>query len=133
MIIDVEKFEGNQEQWDALVEQNRIKWIARVCHQANKAYCESEADFSQVDWESAPEWQTESAMNGVKFRLENSDAPASGMHDNWSKEKLADGWVYGETKDAEKKTHPCLVPFEELPLFQQKKDKLFSAIVDALK
>jgi hypothetical protein len=48
-------------------------------------------------------------------------------------DKIKDGWVYGETKDAEKKTHPCLVPFHELPEFQQKKDKLFCAIVDALK
>ena len=55
------------------------------------------------------------------------------MHNNWSAEKVADGWVYGEVKDVEKKTHPCLVPFDQLPLFQQKKDKLFSAIVDALK
>ena len=48
-------------------------------------------------------------------------------------EKINDGWVYGEVKDAEKKTHPCIVPFEELPEFQQKKDALFCAIVDSLK
>jgi hypothetical protein len=35
-------------------------------------------------------------------------------------------------KDAELKTHPCLVPFEELPKFQQQKDRLFRAIVKAL-
>jgi len=96
-------------------------------------WCEVNSDFSQKDWGDAEQWQRDSAINGVKFRLENPDAPASAMHDNWSKEKLANGWVYGETKDIEKKTHPCLVPFEELPEFQQKKDKLFSAIVDALK
>ena len=111
----------------------RIISIARVCHQANKAWCEECNDFTQKSWEEAEQWQQDSAINGVKFRLENPDAPASAMHDNWSKEKLADGWVYGETKDIEKKTHPCLVPFEELPKFQQKKDKLFSAIVDALR
>jgi hypothetical protein len=48
------------------------------------------------------------------------------------KEKLDAGWVYGEVKDAEKKTHPCLVPFSELPPFQQQKDSLFCGIVDAL-
>jgi hypothetical protein len=48
-------------------------------------------------------------------------------------DNIKDGWVYGEVKDAEKKTHPCLVPFDQLPLFQQKKDKLFCAIVDALR
>jgi hypothetical protein len=126
-------FTGTQEEWDALTEQNKIGWIAKVCHQANKAWCESDGDYSQKDWLEAEQWQIQSAVSGVKFCVENPDAPASAMHDNWSKEKLADGWVYGKVKDAEKKTHPCLVPFEELPLFQQKKDKLFSAIVDALK
>lgn len=118
---------------NASTKQSLIEWIAQVCHQANKVWCLSQGDNSQADWNDAPEWQKQSAIQGVLFRFGNPDAPASGIHDNWSKEKLADGWVYGETKDAEKKTHPCLVPFEELPLFQQKKDKLFSAIVDALK
>lgn len=107
--------------------------IAMVCHQANKKWCEANDDNTQVDWRFAPEWQQKSAIEGVEFRLANPDAPASAMHENWSKEKMADGWVYGEVKDSEKKTHPCLVPFEQLPLYQQKKDKLFSAIVDALK
>jgi hypothetical protein len=107
--------------------------IAKVCHQANKKWCEANGDDTQVDWRFAPEWQQQSAIDGVEFRLANPDAPASAMHDNWSKQKIADGWVYGEVKDSDKKTHPCLVPFKELPLFQQKKDKLFSAIVDALK
>jgi hypothetical protein len=113
--------------------ENKIETIARTCHQANKVWCEAHDDYSQKDWGVAEQWQKTSAFNGVKFRLENPDAPASAMHDSWSAEKLADGWVYGEVKDVEKKTHPCLVPFEELPSFQQKKDKLFSAIVDALK
>lgn len=55
------------------------------------------------------------------------------MHDNWLKEKQADGWVYGEEKNLLIKTHPCILPYNELPEFQQKKDLLFSAIVDALK
>lgn len=47
-------------------------------------------------------------------------------------EKVNDGWVYGEVKDADKKTHPCIVPYNELPEFQKKKDHLFIAIVKAL-
>jgi hypothetical protein len=107
--------------------------IAEICHQANKVWCEMNGDATQVDWNESPDWQRESAINGVKFRLENPDAGHDAMHNNWMKEKIEAGWVYGEVKDAEAKIHPCIVPFEELPLFQQKKDKLFSAIVDALK
>lgn len=107
--------------------------IAIICHEANKALCEVKGDFSQKSWGDAADWQRESAVKGVNFRIDNPDAPASAQHDAWSADKVADGWIYGEAKDAEKKTHPCLVPFEQLPEFQQKKDKLFQAIVDALK
>jgi hypothetical protein len=47
------------------------------------------------------------------------------------REKVEGGWKYGETKDPEAKTHPCIVPFEDLPAEQQFKDKLFRTIVHA--
>lgn len=110
-----------------------ILFIAMACHEANKAWCESVGDYSQKHWHEAEEWQRESAVKGVQFRLDNPNASESAQHDSWMAEKVAAGWVYGETKDAEAKTHPCIVPFHELPEHQQKKDKLFCAIVDALK
>jgi hypothetical protein len=67
------------------------------------------------------------------FRLENPNAGHDAQHNAWLEEKVNDGWVYGEIKDAEAKTHPCIVPFEQLPEFQKKKDALFCAIVDSLK
>lgn len=109
-----------------------VKQIARVCHEANKGYCESLGDFSQVTWEDADRWQKESAIAGVQFCLENPDAPASANHDSWLAKKEKDGWVYGEIKDVENKTHPCMVPYEQLPVEQQKKDALFKAIVAVL-
>ena len=110
-----------------------INDIAIVCHEANKMWCEANDDFSQKHWNEAEQWQRDSAMAGVNFRIENPDASEDAQHNAWMKDKEDDGWVYGEEKNAEKKTHPCLVPFEELPKFQQKKDALFCAIVDALR
>ncbi len=40
---------------------------------------------------------------------------AENVHDNWAVERIADGWVYGEKRNDEKKTTPCLVPYNELP------------------
>lgn len=54
-------------------------------------------------------------------------------HESWMREKLAAGWKYGPEKDAEKKEHPCLVEFAELPREQQAKDYIFRAIVHALR
>ncbi len=107
--------------------------IAMVCHEANKKWCESNDDFSQKSWEEAEEWQRESAIKGVQFRLDNPDAGHDAQHNSWMKEKVDGGWVYGEVKDATAKTHPCIVPFDQLPKFQQQKDALFCAIVDSLK
>jgi len=36
-------------------------------------------------------------------------------------------------KEAEKKTHPCMVTFEQLPKAQQLKDFIFLAVVRAFK
>jgi len=114
------------------IKSAKILFIAKVCHDANKSYCETLGDTSQPLWDFAPEWQRDSAYNGVKFRLENPGVTPEQMHHNWAKEKLADGWVYGRVKDPKAKTHPCLVDYASLPPEQQVKDALFSAIVGAL-
>jgi len=79
-----------------------------------------------------PRSQRESAIQGVEFALANPDAPDSALRDAWSADKVRDGWRYGPVKDAQAKTHPRLVPFDQLPAHQQAKDRLFRAIVRAL-
>lgn len=108
-----------------------IERTARICHEVNRAWCERNGDMSQPTWDQAPNWQRESALNGVCFHYENPRAGDSGSHDNWMAEKVAAGWIYGEVKDPDAKTHPCLVPFETLPADQQFKDRLFRTIVHA--
>lgn len=103
--------------------------IAALCHAANVAFCRSLGDDSQPDWSDAPDWQKASAIDGVNFHLANPGAGDAASHENWLKVKEADGWVFGETKDPEKKTHPCMVPFDQLPKEQQFKDTLFRTLV----
>lgn len=117
---------------DVTLSADTIDQISRVCHEANRAWCAEHGDLSQLPWEDAPKWQIDSCIDGVRFALENPDAPPSASHDNWLAEKRREGWVYGEEKDPLRKTHPCMVPFEELPAHQQVKDRLFLAIVRAL-
>lgn len=105
---------------------------ARICHEANRAYCLSIGDTSQLGWLDAPQWQEDSAIAGVEARWKNPDAPAAASHHGWLAQKKADGWVYGEVKDADKKTHPCMVPFNELAPEQQCKDVLFAGICRAV-
>jgi hypothetical protein len=106
--------------------------IAKVAHEVNRAYCLSIGDNSHPAWEDAPDWQKESAINGIEFHLNNETTPEQ-SHENWLKQKEEDGWVYGEEKDPEKKTHPCMVPYDQLPAEQRTKDYLFKAVVDSFK
>lgn len=111
---------------------NNVNIIAQICHEANRVWCENHGDYSQKPWNEAEDWQRESAIAGVLFKIDNPNSEEDAQHNAWIQHKIAEGWVYGSEKDPNLKTHPCLVPFEELPIFQQKKDKLFCAIVDAL-
>ena len=111
----------------------KAKYIAAVCHETNRAFCRTLGDESQPTWEDAPDWQCASAINGVNFHLANPDAGPSHSHQEWLKEKQADGWQFGPVKDPAKKEHPCIVPYEALPKEQQAKDALFIAVVNALR
>jgi hypothetical protein len=106
--------------------------IAAIVHDLNKSYCQQLGDFSQPVWEDTPLWQRNSAVAGVEFHKTNPDAGDAASHNSWMREKVNDGWVYGEVKDPEAKTHPCMVQFELLPLEQQIKDRLFRQTVHTL-
>lgn len=111
----------------------KIKAIAQVCHSINKAFCESIGDFSQKHWNDVPEEIKQSAIDGVHHVVKNIETitPES-SHQNWSDFKYKEGWVYGPTKDMEKKTHPCLVPYSHLPKEQRSKDYIFIQTVKSL-
>jgi len=106
-----------------------IRQIAQVCHAANRAYCRTIGDYSQPEWEDAPEWQKESAIDGVRYVLEkNGNVVPPEIHAQWLFKKRDDGWKYGAEKDPERKLHPCMVPFRELSMEQRMKDHIFLAI-----
>ncbi len=107
--------------------------IAKTCHEVNRALCSALGDDSQVPWADAPEWQRKSAVDGVVACLRGGDdyTPEK-SHANWLEGKVLDGWKWGPVKDAEAKTHPCMVPYDQLPEEQRLKDSLFVAIVQHL-
>ena len=110
-----------------------VEQVAQVAHEINKAYCKAIGDDSQPSWSDAPDWQKISAIHGVDFHLNNPDATPEISHDQWRKEKEADGWKWGIVKDPVKKEHPCICSYSELPLEQRTKDYLFKQVVDSLK
>jgi len=113
---------------------HKIERLAEAAHNVNKAYCEAMGDHSQPAWRNAPEWQKDSARNGVRLHLGNPKSTPRDSHESWLKQKVAAGWVYGAVKDPDAKppTHPCLVPFEQLSPHLKAKDYIFVAVVKAM-
>lgn len=105
--------------------------IARVVHEANRAYCAAIGDQSQKAWDEAEQWQRDSAIQGIESMLNGTANTPEQQHQAWMKSKADAGWVYGDVKDAEAKTHPCMVHYADLPAEQRVKDYLFRAVVEA--
>jgi hypothetical protein len=109
---------------------SKVEACARAAHEVNRAYCLGIGDNSQLPWEQAPAWQRDSSIKGVLGVL-NGNGPAE-SHASWLEEKLQTGWIYGPEKDPEKKTHPCMVPYAQLPAEQQMKDHLYVTVVQSM-
>ncbi len=52
---------------------------------------------------------------------------AEHIHDTWAAGRLSEGWVYGPTLDKEKLTHPCLIPYDQLPESEKEYDRRTAA------
>lgn len=106
---------------------NRTEIIAAACHSAWYAFTVLGLGEPGETWSAAPEWQRSSIRHAVAFwDALPDDLPfekvCAASHVSWMNHKTREGWVWGPVKDAEKKEHPCMVAYEELPPEQRKKD-----------
>lgn len=107
-----------------------VEACARVAHEANRAYCLTLGDASQLPWDATDPEIRESARSGVKLALEG--ASPEKQHEAWRNHKALNGWRYGAEKNAALRTHPCMVPYAELPTEQRVKDILYGASVNGM-
>lgn len=108
-----------------------LNTIAQAAHEVNRAYCMLLGDFSQEAWESSSEEIRASAKAGVLGVAANDYTPEQ-AHEAWMARKVSLGWSYGVNKDPERKLHPCIVSYAELPEEQRYKDVLFATTVKAM-
>ena len=52
------------------------------------------------------------------------------LHGSWVQAYEVNGWVYGPTYDAEARTHPDMVPYDQLGTLERDKDAVFVALCD---
>ncbi|MBR6022153.1 MAG: Ryanodine receptor Ryr [Kiritimatiellae bacterium] len=60
-----------------------------------------------------------------------AEALAENVHDTWARARLDAGWTWGPVRDDAAKTHPCLVPYADLP--ESEKDYDRNTAVSTLK
>lgn len=107
-------------------DEEAVLLCARLTYEATKALNAARNEHT-VAWIACKD----STMRGVLTVIREPRITAEEIHARWAADRVADGWVYGETKDAAKKTHPNLVPYATLHSAQREKDALFLAIVRA--
>lgn len=106
-----------------------VEKAARAAHEANRVYCQALGDTSQPAWDKAPKWQQDSVMDGAGRLIDDPAISPKVSHESWMVRKLRDGWKYGPIKDPDKKEHPCMVPYKQMPPEQRAKDTIFRAVV----
>lgn len=107
--------------------------IARVVHEANRAVQVEQGCPTipvSAHWDDLDAETRASAVDGV-IAVQGGANPRQ-SHENWTAFKVEHGWTLGPVKDEDKKEHPLLVPYDDLPESQKVKDDLFGAIVGSL-
>jgi hypothetical protein len=44
-----------------------------------------------------------------------TEALAKNTHEVWAQERMAQGWRFGPARNDQRKEHPSLIPYEQLP------------------
>lgn len=97
---------------------------AKIVHAAVEALNKTHNELT-LTWEQSKD----SCIAGVRRTLANPGETPEQNHQAWMDYRRDEGWVYGAVKDPVAKTHPCMVPYNQLDPYQRSKDALFQAIV----
>ncbi len=98
----------------------RGEFIAKVRHIAWVSYQIAAGQPYNVE---INEDQMSSLLDGIEYLDYYPDPTVETNHENWMTMKKQQGWKYGRVKDFEAKTHPDLVPYEQLEEIEKRKDK----------
>lgn len=110
-----------------------MKNIYSVVHAALAELSEFAGEKDVIhEFDSLPQPQKDKVIAGVDMLVANKDAGVEARHAAWMEKMLNDGWKLGKNRDDVNKTHPRLVPFDQLPKKEAAKEKMLHTIVRAL-
>ncbi len=97
----------------------REEFITAIRH---IGWCYYQIAAGQPYNEEPNEDQIKSLLDGIKYADEHPGMTPEQNHENWMKMKVSQGWKCGPIKDFNKKEHPDMVPFDQLPDIEKRKD-----------
>ena len=103
----------------------RVLNIAVECHKANNELLVANGQEPQPEWKDLSQDQKWVGIKSVERIMSNPKITSEDIHIEWMNNKKKQGWVYGEVKDEDKKTHPCLVDYKDLSDLDKMKDSIF--------
>ena len=63
--------------------------------------------------------------------LELVELLAEHNHDHWARQRIEQGWTYGPARDDARKTHPDLLPYDQIPEGEKAYDR--TSVIETLK
>ncbi len=112
--------------------KDELDQIGRVVHEALSAWNVAHGQEAYAGWDTLDDEGKASTLESVSYVIAHPDIDAGTQHRQWMEQKEAAGWSYAPVRDNDKKHHPMMVAFEDLPEQEQRKDALLNAIVRAL-
>jgi hypothetical protein len=106
-----------------------VEHIAHIAYDAVQTYCRTIGEDPNLPWAELPEVSREGLIAGTHAVLDGTAGTAEAQHERWCAYWIGKGWITGDVKSNELKTHPNLVTWPELPIEQRMKDVLFRAVV----
>jgi hypothetical protein len=106
--------------------------MAELVHEVNRLITIAIGDEPQPHWRDAPPRMREDTLHLIRHTLAHPGKTAEEDHVEWMRAKAAAGWVYGPAKDEAARTHPMMVPYEQLPAGQRLKNRALPALILAL-
>jgi len=114
---------------------NNIERIAEILYEATRREAEwSQRSIVPEAWNDRDDAFRKQFVQVIQNYLTMDKLPTpEEAHDSWVKAYTDMGWVYGPERDPVKKTHPDMVPFDQLPKDERDKDAIFLALIYAVR
>jgi len=106
--------------------------IAQISYETARAWSRVTGGERLPSWGSLSDREKRRAISDAERLRPPPEATLAEWHAARVAEMKADKWVYGEKKDTDRKVHPCLVPFEDLPRSEIVKIGLFIKLTRSL-